>query len=82
MKRNILIFIFTFLCGLTPLFAQLGDEPATWKSSVEKIGDNEYNLVFKATLLPDWHIYSMYTRDGGPTPTSLTREEKDKGERT
>jgi len=78
-KRSILFFIFIFLCGLTPLFAQLGDEPATWKSSVEKIGDNEYNLVFKATLLPDWHIYSMYTPDGGPTPTSLTIEEKDKG---
>lgn len=74
MKKGLLILFFTFLYGLTALFAQMESDPTHWSVSKEKTGENEYNLVFQTTLAPGWTIYSMYTPEGGPMPTSLTIE--------
>jgi thiol:disulfide interchange protein len=47
------------------------EKPVSWVFSVEKIADEEYDLIFTATLKKHWNIYSMYTDDDGPIPTSI-----------
>lgn len=43
-------------------------EPVQWSIETEKLSKNEYNLVFKAEIEDDWHLYSQYTPFGGPMP--------------
>ena len=39
-------------------------EPVKWTSNIEKVSDTEYNLVFKANIEDQWHLYSQYNPDG------------------
>jgi len=45
-------------------------EPTKWESSIEKISDTEYNLVFKANIDSGWSIYSQKS-NGGFAPTTF-----------
>ena len=47
-------------------------DPVKWETSVEKISDKEYNLVFKATILKDWHLYSQYNPEDASLPLEIT----------
>ncbi len=78
MKKKVFAFLLTFLLGVVSVFAQV-ENPASWSFSQKSLGNNEYELVFKATLEPGWHVYSMYTPEGGPMATTLTLEEAGKG---
>lgn len=78
MKKRVFAFLLTFLLGVVSVFAQV-ENPASWSFSQKSLGNNEYELVFKATLEPGWHVYSMYTPEGGPMATTLTLEEAGKG---
>jgi thiol:disulfide interchange protein DsbD len=40
--------------------------------SVEKISDTEFNLVTKATIQNNWHLYSQNVPKDGPNPTHFT----------
>jgi thiol:disulfide interchange protein len=44
-------------------------EPVTWKYATEKISENEFDLVFTATIEPKWHLYSQ---DIPMTPPATT----------
>lgn len=80
LRRNTLINLFClFLLAIPQLtFAQsfgqdspFGNQgmmisPVSWEGSVEKISDTDYNLIFKADIDPEWHIYSQHTPDIGP----------------
>ena len=46
-------------------------EPVKWEYRAEKTGQNEYNLIFTATIDEGWHIYSKDIKGNGPNPTSL-----------
>lgn len=50
--------------------AQIYD-PVTWDFSYEKKGNNEYELIFTATIEKGSHIYGMDIPEGGPIPTSF-----------
>ncbi|WP_343328817.1 protein-disulfide reductase DsbD family protein [Polaribacter staleyi] len=50
--------------------------PVKWKTSIEKISKNEYDLIINAELLEDWHLYSQYTEDGGSLPIIITKADK------
>lgn len=65
-------FIFLFCLGLnTLLLAQ--DNPVSFKHSVKKISNCEYDLIFTATIQDPWHLYSLNKiGDDGPNPTSFT----------
>ena len=69
LKRNVFL-ILTLLLTFT-LQAQIFD-PVTWDFSYEKKGDNQYEIVIKATIEEGSHIYSMDIPDGGPIPTSVS----------
>ena len=57
MKKLVLIFILFFSVFTQ---AQTEDNPIVWESSIHKISDTEYNVIFKAKLLQEWHLYSQY----------------------
>ena len=57
--------------------AQIHD-PVKWSTSVEKISDMEYELIVKATIEGDWHLYSQSVPKDGPIPTSFTYESNSK----
>ncbi len=53
---------------------QYFEQPVSWRGSVEKVGDNLYELRFVANMGPEWHIYDMEEYAGGPNPTTLSLE--------
>lgn len=60
----------------TSLSAQIL-EPVKWKTSVEKIEKDVYELSAIATIEEGWHLYSQSVPEGGPIPTSFSFEEND-----
>src|SRR5262245_58039054 len=46
--------------------------PVKWTFHVEQQKPEEATLVFDAAIDPEWHMYSIYTPDGGPFPTAFT----------
>ncbi len=61
--------LFAFLVLLLPFAAQAQIlEPVKWTVETEKLGKNEYNVVFKAEIEDGWHLYSQNTPIGGPMP--------------
>ena len=58
----LLIFAFNATVG------QLLD-PVVWKTSVEKINDNEYWLISRASIDAGWHLYAQVVPEDGPIAT-------------
>ena len=52
-------------------------EPVKWSFTTEKVSDTEYNLIYKASIDDEWNVYSQFTSDDGPVPTSINYENKD-----
>ncbi|MCF7567159.1 hypothetical protein L3X37_02105 [Sabulilitoribacter arenilitoris] len=48
-------------------------EPVKWTTSVEKISEQEFYLIMKATIEENWHVYSQYTAEGGSLPIEITK---------
>ena len=69
--KKIIILVALFL-GVF-MNAQIHD-PVKWVTSVEKISDNEFELIATATIEGNWHLYSQYVADDGPIPTSFIYE--------
>ena len=46
-------------------------EPVKWSIEKEFLGNDEYNLIFTANIDEGWTVYSQYTSDDGPVPTSI-----------
>ena len=68
--------LFTALLLLTSLVATAQfASPISLSTSVEHVEGDRFNLVVKATAEEGWAIYSVYTSDEGPVPTSFTWEE-------
>ncbi|WP_024480477.1 protein-disulfide reductase DsbD family protein [Cellulophaga baltica] len=65
---------------LSLLFVTLGNsqivEPVKWKTSVEKISDNTYKLISKASIEAGWHLYSQNVPEDGPIPTTFMFDEE------
>ncbi|CAL2091289.1 protein-disulfide reductase DsbD family protein [Tenacibaculum sp. 190524A05c] len=47
-------------------------EPVSWKTSIEKISEDESYLVATATIDSGWHLYGQEIPSGGPRPTVFT----------
>ena len=75
MKKLITILLFVIT---TSNYAQIL-EPVKWSTSVEKISDNEYDLIFNANIEKEWHLYSQHTAEGGALPIIIekTKESDD-----
>ncbi len=65
-----LFFIATFLFSITN-FAQTAEDPIKIQTSVQKISETEYDLIFTATLFKDWYLYSQYNPDEASLPLEI-----------
>ncbi len=74
MKRLLLLFTVILLNGA--LFAQIFD-PVQWTFETKDLGGGEYELMMKASIEENWHLYSQFIDEGGPVPTSFTFEENE-----
>lgn len=57
-------------------FAQIVN-PVRWNWKAEKVGKNEYTLIFTADIEAGWHTYSQYQGDEGAVPTTFTFQKND-----
>ncbi|MDD2634006.1 MAG: cytochrome c biogenesis protein CcdA [Bacteroidales bacterium] len=68
-KQKLLMYlgILSFVLLLNPVFAQV-DEPVNWSFSTEQIDNEHINLIMKAQIEDNWHLYGQYFGFGGPMP--------------
>jgi thiol:disulfide interchange protein len=45
--------------------------PVKWKFEVRDIGQNQVDLIFKASISHQWHMYGLNIPDGGPIPLTI-----------
>lgn len=69
MSKKILYSFIVFLTFLNVNSQILN--PVKWTSKVEKISENEFNLVMEGKIDEHWHVYSQFTPDGGPLPAEF-----------
>lgn len=71
-----LLLFFTIFYSHSQIF-----EPIKWATSLEKIDDQNYNLLFHANLDDGWYIYSQKdVGDEGPIPTDFLFISQDEGD--
>ncbi|UAM97559.1 thioredoxin family protein [Polaribacter litorisediminis] len=69
MKKFIALFILLFSLFLN---AQTQDNPIKIETSVKKISDTEYDIIFSATLYKGWYLYSQYNPEDASLPLEIT----------
>jgi len=69
MNKSILVILTFFYSFLGS--SQTENEPVLWGQELRKISDTEYELIFKADILKDWHVYSQFTAEGGSQPSEF-----------
>lgn len=68
------IFIISILVGLAGTTYGQIFKPVKWKFESEHVSGDEYILKYTATIDKGWTVYSQYTSDEGPVPTSINYE--------
>lgn len=63
-KRLTVCWLFLAVMIL-PVLAQI-QEPIKFKTELNKVSENEAEIVFKASIEKGWHLYSTELGDGGP----------------
>lgn len=66
------IFILSFISITFGIQAQ---DVVSWTFSLADKGNNEIELVAKASIQPGWHLYDTDLPVGGPNPTTLSIDE-------
>lgn len=66
MKKLLFALVVSLFC------LAVNAQEATWKGSAKLLDNGNYKLEFKCTVPAGWHVYSMYTPDGGPMQTSFS----------
>lgn len=65
------VVLFLLVLISTNYFSQILS-PVTWKTTIEKVSKNEYDIVLTADIKTSWHLYSQHLAEGGPLPTVFT----------
>ena len=56
MRKILILFLLLFS---TFTNAQTEDTPIVWETSIHKISETEYDVIFTAKLFQEWHLYSQ-----------------------
>lgn len=72
--RYFLLICFSYLSSITDIAAQIF-KPVKWNYKIEHVDGNTYNLIFTAQVQDGWTVYSQYTSEDGPVPTSVNYDE-------
>jgi len=76
--KNFLSVLLISVLFVGTSYAQFGfQEPVTWKTSVEKINEEEYYLVFEAKIENKWHMYSQFSDEKGSGKLEIESEQAD-----
>jgi Disulphide bond corrector protein DsbC len=76
MIRSSILIVTLLLISLSSK-AQMA-EPVRWSYSSEKIGADEYKVVFTAQIQEGWFVYSQFlASDDGPVKTTFSYDTKD-----
>ncbi len=73
-----IFFIATFLLAITS-FAQTAEDPITIETSVKKISNTEYDVIFNAKLYKGWYLYSQHNPEDASLPLEITIKEGESG---
>lgn len=79
MKLLKYIFTLLVLAGAGNMEAQIFD-PVKWAHSSAGTGENEYTLIFKATIEDGWKVYATDIDEGGPVKTDVVFEKMEGAE--
>ena len=63
-----IVLFFSVLSG----FGQSDDAPVLWSQEIHQISDTAYELVMKAKIADEWHVFSQFTPEGGSIPSQFT----------
>ena len=77
MKNFLSALLVSLLCIATSYGQFDFQEPVTWKTSIEKINDLEYYLVFEAKIDNKWHLYSQFSDEKGSGRLEIESEQAD-----
>ena len=76
--KNFLSALLISVLFIGTTYAQFGfQEPVTWKTSVEKINEEEFYLVFEAKIEDKWHMYSQFSDEKGSGKLEIESEQAD-----
>lgn len=70
MKKQFLLITILLLSGLVSVTGQVL-QPVKWSFDANKLSNDEFELIFKTTIDPGWHVYGIDIPEGGPIPTSF-----------
>jgi thiol:disulfide interchange protein DsbD len=70
---------FFLLFTVVSVFSQTEDSPIAWESSINQISETEYDVIFTATLLKEWHLYSQDNPEGASQPLEILIPEGENG---
>ncbi len=73
--KKLILFTAILFSGFK-LQAQIFD-PVDWTFESKKLNDNEYELIFTATIEENWAVYSQFIGEGGPVPSVFTFDKND-----
>jgi len=69
MKKEVLFIILTIFIFYSGFGQVL--EPVKWSYETKQTAEKEYQIIFKANIEKNWHLYSQYVPEGGPVKTSF-----------
>ena len=69
MKKLGILFLLFFALNS---FAQTENNPAVFSTSVEKVSEDTYDLIFTVTILDQWHLYSQYNPEDASLPMEIS----------
>jgi thiol:disulfide interchange protein DsbD len=69
MKLIVIVFLIAIIFCFNAVNAQ---QKIAWTYSTKKLVNNQYEVHMTANPPIGWHIYSQFTPDGGPIPTSFS----------
>lgn len=81
MMKKFSVFCFAFLllgCIMCNSITAQIVNPVTWTWKAEQTSPGEYKLTFTAKIDKGWHTYSQYIGEGGPVPTKISFDAKNK----
>ena len=69
MKKFITLIALFITLGFS---AQTEEDPAIISTSIQKISETEYDLIFHIKILEEWHLYSQYNPDFASLPLAIS----------
>lgn len=73
-NRKLISFMLPILLMFS--FVAKAQTEVQWSKSITKLDNGVYELILKAKISDAWHLYSIYTPDGGPMAATLNMPEE------